>query len=374
MASSVSEGASAVGAALLSKSSVHHHPQHHYGSKSKTLRVSQRFRAFSTSPSTGAPTSSSSEATLQASFDKVKLGASDVEVTKIGIGAWSWGDTFYWNDGSWNDRNIENARAAFNASMDVGISFFDTAEVYGSQFMGIGGESEKLLGRFVKERSRFDNKKVAIATKFAALPWRLGRGSLVCALKESLKRLDLKSVDLYQLHWPGLWGNEAYIDGLADAVEQGLVKAVGVSNYKDKLLQMEHSVTLTIADAINTIHGAQKMHAVIYESMYKELLDTHQRVYDRDVEKAALFDRNRILNRQVKDLKEVISSLNLQLREAQEQLQQKSVVTTIVCERCAQMELTVTTPTPVATISIPTQWIPTTYSGGVSLASHTLTG
>ncbi|MCO5577999.1 hypothetical protein L7F22_031837 [Adiantum nelumboides] len=140
----------------------------------------------------------------------------------------------------------------------------------------------------------------------------------------------------------------------------------------DKLLQMERSATLSIADAINSLHGAQKMHAVTYESMYEELLDTHQRVYDRDVEKAAFFDRNRILNRQVKDLKEVISSLNLQLREAQEQLQQKSMVTTMVCDRCTQMELTVTTPTPVATISLPTQGIPTTYSGGVSLASQTL--
>ncbi|MCO5580593.1 hypothetical protein L7F22_034463 [Adiantum nelumboides] len=142
----------------------------------------------------------------------------------------------------------------------------------------------------------------------------------------------------------------------------------------DKLLQMERSATVSVADAINSLHGAQKMHAVTYESMYEELLDTHQRVYDRDVEKAAFFDRNRILNRQVKDLKEVISSLNLQLRETQEQLQQKSVVTTMVCDRCAQMELIVTTPTPIATISLPTQGIPTTYSGGVSLASQTLPG
>ncbi|MCO5554085.1 hypothetical protein L7F22_007611 [Adiantum nelumboides] len=140
----------------------------------------------------------------------------------------------------------------------------------------------------------------------------------------------------------------------------------------DKLLQMERSATLSIADAINSLHGAQKMHAVTYESMYEELLDTHQRVYDRDVEEVAFFDRNRILNRQVKDLKEVISSLNLQLCEAQEQLQQKSAVTTMVCDRCAQMELTVTTLTPVATISLPTQGISTTYSGGVSLASQTL--
>ncbi|MCO5550639.1 hypothetical protein L7F22_004128 [Adiantum nelumboides] len=123
----------------------------------------------------------------------------------------------------------------------------------------------------------------------------------------------------------------------------------GITHYMsraNKLLQMEHNATLSIADAINSLHGAQKMHAVTYESMYEELLDTHERVYDRDVEKAAFFDRNRILNMQVKDLKEDISSLNLQLREAREQLQQKSVVTTMVCDRCAQMELTVTTPTP----------------------------
>ncbi|KAI5066913.1 hypothetical protein GOP47_0017441 [Adiantum capillus-veneris] len=237
MASLVSEGA----AALLSKGAFHHHHQHQYSRKMKTPSVSQRFRASSTSPSTDTPTSNSSTAILQASADKVRLGASDVEVTKVGIGAWSWGDTFYWNNGSWNDRNIEDARAAFNASVDVGINFFDTAEVYGSQIMGVGGESERLLGRFVKERNRLDSKGIAIATKFAALPWRLGRGSLICALKESLKRLDLSSVDLYQLHWPGLWGNEGYIDGLADAVEQGLVKAVGVSNYNEQRLRSAYA-------------------------------------------------------------------------------------------------------------------------------------
>lgn len=186
-----------------------------------------------------AASSSDVATTINVEQHKIRLGTSDVEITKLGIGAWSWGDTFFWNEGSWDDRKMNESRAAFNASVDAGITFFDTAEVYGSKAMGGGEDSERLLGRFIKERQKKD--EVVVATKFAALPWRLGRGSLICALKESLKRLELSQVDLYQLHWPGLWGNEDYIDGLADAVEQGLVKAVGVSNYNEGRLRRAHS-------------------------------------------------------------------------------------------------------------------------------------
>ncbi|XP_072958601.1 uncharacterized oxidoreductase At1g06690, chloroplastic [Typha angustifolia] len=168
--------------------------------------------------------------------EKVKLGGSDVKLTKLGIGAWSWGDTAYWNDFRWDDRKLKAAKGAFNASIDSGITWFDTAEVYGSGVMG-AVSSESLLGRFIKERQEQDSVEVAVATKFAALPWRLGRGSVLSALKDSLTRLGLSSVDLYQLHWPGIWGNEGYLDGLGDAVEQGLVKAVGVSNYSEKRLR-----------------------------------------------------------------------------------------------------------------------------------------
>ncbi|EFJ16827.1 hypothetical protein SELMODRAFT_115664, partial [Selaginella moellendorffii] len=101
--------------------------------------------------------------------------------------------------------------------------------------------SETLLGRFIKEIKQEEQSKIVVATKFAALPWRFGRGSVVKALKDSLERLNLSSVDLYQLHWPGIWGNEGgYLDGLGDAVEQGLVKAVGVSNYKVDRLKRAH--------------------------------------------------------------------------------------------------------------------------------------
>uniref|UniRef100_A0A2P2L824 Aldo/keto reductase family protein n=1 Tax=Rhizophora mucronata TaxID=61149 RepID=A0A2P2L824_RHIMU len=170
--------------------------------------------------------------------EKVKLGGSELKVTRLGIGAWSWGDTSYWNNFEWDDRKMKAAKAAFNASVDGGITFFDTAEVYGSRFSLGAINSETLLGRFIKERKKNDPEvEVAVATKFAALPWRLGRQSVLTALKDSLCRLGLSSVELYQLHWPGVWGNEGYIDGLGDAVEQGLVKAVGVSNYSEGRLR-----------------------------------------------------------------------------------------------------------------------------------------
>ncbi|CDP16053.1 unnamed protein product [Coffea canephora] len=170
--------------------------------------------------------------------DKVKLGGSDLKVTRLGIGAWSWGDTSYWNNFEWDDRKMKAAKGAFDASIDCGITFFDTAEVYGSRVTFGAVNSETLLGRFIKERKeRNPQVEVAVATKFAALPWRFGRQSVLTALKDSLCRLGLSSVDLYQLHWPGIWGNEGYIDGLGDAVEQGLVKAVGVSNYTEKRLR-----------------------------------------------------------------------------------------------------------------------------------------
>ncbi|KAL5537394.1 hypothetical protein UlMin_045625 [Ulmus minor] len=176
--------------------------------------------------------------TLKAEEEKAKLGASDLKVTKLGIGAWSWGDNSYWNNFEWDDRKMKAAKAAFDASVDRGITFFDTAEVYGSRLSLGAISSETLLGRFIKERKQKDPEfDVAVATKFAALPWRFGRQSVLNALKDSLSRLELSSVDLYQLHWPGIWGNEGYIDGLGDAVEQGLVKAVGVSNYSEKRLR-----------------------------------------------------------------------------------------------------------------------------------------
>ncbi|XVE83652.1 hypothetical protein DITRI_Ditri16bG0103700 [Diplodiscus trichospermus] len=181
-------------------------------------------------------------AALKTEEDKVKLGGSELRVTRLGIGAWSWGDTSYWNNFEWDDRKMKAAKAAFDASVDRGITFFDTAEVYGSRLSFGAINSETLLGRFIKGRKEKNpGVEVAVATKFAALPWRFGRQSVLNALKDSICRLGLSSVDLYQLHWSRLSSMKnhfsGYIDGLGDAVEQGLVKAVGVSNYSESRLR-----------------------------------------------------------------------------------------------------------------------------------------
>jgi aryl-alcohol dehydrogenase-like predicted oxidoreductase len=139
---------------------------------------------------------------------------------QLGIGTWAWGDKQVWGYGKgYSDYDLKEA---FELSVSSGITFFDTAELYGF------GKSESLIGRFIREQKA----AVIIATKFMPVPWRLRRHDLITALEHSLSRLGLKSVDLYQIHWPlHLRSWNTWMDGLAEAVEQGLTRAVGVSNY-----------------------------------------------------------------------------------------------------------------------------------------------
>lgn len=139
---------------------------------------------------------------------------------EMGLGAWQWGDRVVWQYGhGYGDVEI---RQAFQASLEEGIRFVDTAEIYGN------GRSERLLGQFLKET----DQPVLIATKFLPFPWRFGKGSLLRALKGSLSRLGVESVDLYQIHWPSpLMSIDTMMDGLAECVRGGLTRTVGISNF-----------------------------------------------------------------------------------------------------------------------------------------------
>jgi len=189
-----------------------------------------------------------------------RLGESDVFVAPIGIGAWSWGDQLYWGDG-WSGENEAKARGAFQTYADLcgEDAWIDTAEVYGGF---AGGESEKILGRFMRDSMSVNEQtgkpvsRPKVATKFAALPWRLTKDSVVDACRASLSRCKTESCELYQLHWPGLWSNDEYLSGLEEVVKQGLAQSVGVSNYAEKRLVKAHRQLkdMGIPLASNQIH------------------------------------------------------------------------------------------------------------------------
>ena len=158
---------------------------------------------------------------MNSAFHEINLGKSNISILPMGVGTWQWGDRMLWGFG--RNYNAEDARAAFEVSISTGLNFFDTAEIYGL------GQSERFIGEFLMETPQ---KEVVIATKFFPYPWRLTKNGFKRALRGSLRRLGLEQVDLYQIHWPfGLVSIETWANALADAMDNGLVKSVGVSNY-----------------------------------------------------------------------------------------------------------------------------------------------
>lgn len=148
---------------------------------------------------------------------------------QLGIGTWAWGDRFFWGWGRGYGK--EDIRAAFRASLEAGARLFDTAEIYGM------GASERLLGEFAAE----SGEEILIASKCFPYPWRLTRASLLRAARASLRRLGVKQIDLYQMHWPTpLVGPEHWMEAMADAAEGGLIKQVGVSNYGRRDLEVAY--------------------------------------------------------------------------------------------------------------------------------------
>jgi aryl-alcohol dehydrogenase-like predicted oxidoreductase len=159
--------------------------------------------------------------------DGFTLAGTDVAIPALGVGTWAWGDAKTWGYGTYDAALTgDTITEAWSASIDAGATFFDTAEVYGD------GESERIIGGLLAadpERAA----KVQLATKFMPVPWKLNvRSALLASLRASLERLGVERVDLYQIHGPiSLRGHGALAEALAAAHQEGLVRAVGVSNY-----------------------------------------------------------------------------------------------------------------------------------------------
>jgi aryl-alcohol dehydrogenase-like predicted oxidoreductase len=149
---------------------------------------------------------------------------------EMGLGTSQWGGRVKWQYGqSFTEDDIH---AAFNISTEEGIQFVDTAEIYGS------GVAERLLGKFIKETEQ----PVLIATKYFPYPWRLSTESIVYALKNSLERIGVDGVDLYQVHWPTpLMSVDRLMDGMAECIKQGLTRTTGVSNFNQSRMLTAYS-------------------------------------------------------------------------------------------------------------------------------------
>ena len=172
---------------------------------------------------------------------------------EMGLGAMQWGDRVYWQFG--HDYSSEEVRGAFQTSLTEGIRFIDTAELYGN------GLSERLLGRFIKETEQ----PVLIATKFFPWPWRFIKSALPRALKGSLGRMGVESVDLYQIHWPSpVMKTELLVDGLAECVKSGMARTVGASNFGHARMLAAYSALArnNIQLASNQVHYSLLSRAV----------------------------------------------------------------------------------------------------------------
>src|SRR5438128_2838831 len=147
-----------------------------------------------------------------------RLGKTGREVSEIGFGAWAIG-------GSWGRTDDAESLAAMHAAVDAGVTFFDTADVYGD------GHSERLIGRLLQERA----EALVVATKFGRrAPLDVAHytyDNLRAWLERSRENLGLEMVDLVQLHCPPweTYYEPAVFEACDRLVEEGLVRAYGVS-------------------------------------------------------------------------------------------------------------------------------------------------
>jgi aryl-alcohol dehydrogenase-like predicted oxidoreductase len=168
-----------------------------------------------------------------------------LHAVEMGLGAWQWGDRVMWQYG--RTHSDDDIQKAFEVSLQEGIRFIDTAEVYGS------GRSERLLGQFLKATEQ----PVLVATKYFPLPWRLTKNAVPNALKRSLERIGSESVDLYQIHWPTpLTSVDTLMEGMAICVEKGWTRTVGVSNFNATQMMTAYSALArhNIPLAANQVH------------------------------------------------------------------------------------------------------------------------
>lgn len=189
-----------------------------------------------------------------------QLGTTDLFITPLGFGSWAVGGDG-WQFG-WGSQDDHDSVAAIHRALDLGINWIDTAAMYGL------GHSEEIVARALKGRA----KRPYIFTK-CSMVWD-GQGTISHSLKrysirheveESLRRLQVDVIDLYQIHWPD---PEADIEEgwstLSDLKREGKVRYIGVSNFNVEQLQR--------AMKIDRVDSLQPPYSLIHPDVEDEVL------------------------------------------------------------------------------------------------------
>lgn len=172
-------------------------------------------------------------------LSKSRLGRSDLAITALGFGAWAIGGDWAYG---WGPQDDSQSVAAIRHAVELGINWIDTAAVYGL------GHSEEVVGRALKEIPAPDRPLVFTkcgyswdeADRGATLRPTLRPDTLRAEAEASLRRLGLETIDLYQIHAPPQVESaplEESWAAMAKLVDEGKVRAIGVSNFDVALLE-----------------------------------------------------------------------------------------------------------------------------------------
>src|ERR1700675_491630 len=192
-----------------------------------------------------------------------KLGNSDLHITPVGYGAWAIGGSGW--QFAWGSQDDNDSIAAIHRSLELGVNWIDTAAVYGL------GHSEEVVGRALKE---WRGSRPYIFTKCGLrgnargeVQKVLNAASIRGEVEDSLRRLSVAVIDLYQIHWPPDPDSPELEEGwstLADLKREGKVRWVGVSNFN---VQQLHR-----AQAIAPVTSLQPRYSLVHREVEDEVL------------------------------------------------------------------------------------------------------
>ena len=187
-----------------------------------------------------------------------RLWDSDLDLTKIGFGAWAIGGGDW--QFAWGPQDDKDSVEAIHRAIDLGINWIDTAAVYGL------GHSEEIVGKALKGTS----ERPYVFTK-CSMVWDETREikrslkQIRREVEESLKRLQIETIDLYQIHWPN--PDEEIEEGwatMAELKKEGKVRWIGLSNFN--VAQMERALKIA------PITSLQPPYSMINRSIEAEIL------------------------------------------------------------------------------------------------------